>query len=831
MTDAVIPFDDAQAIPVLVADQLTAPFSVPISIFSEFKSPAGIPAFGGAKVVSIFEDGVAEGVTTTAIQAVTQQPLESVGSITVAAPNEGNLYAVRIRVRSDVSDPNYRDRVVRFRLHTPIGAPYDLALLDDDDVPGLTGTLAGFQFTAPAGAMPVGATSLVTGRGSLALPSVAAVNFGVESGTAMLAQLSKLRASLIQIDVAPAAGVEAWTRLTYTAVFDSESTTWAFSLYRRADFASHGYFASDTVDFVRGAIDMAAKTASLTFLRGLYASGPKFLGAWVAGSRGSMPLNTQQMRNGAEFDVASVIDFSAKSHLSRTGVLDRFLLLGLVSQDKTIVQEIPLRLQGNHDLVTQDGVTNFFTDAAGGTLPTVQPLFCRLLIDPYLEFPNFTQYYDPSSGFLPNPSTLAYPRVQNLRFYAGNAATPNQTYTDIVALHKAMTAIPLPTQGVTRFVVDMRDWTTAPPPGTTWLRCVMEIDEDGVEAPYDIECTYELTPDGRPVIWKTPLQTTPDAPDVTFDPTTQALMLVIATGSAVQSDQITLRGDVGAVADLDTMVTINNPGTTVVPASVMGGVISPDAELLDVEFDVSGSGRFIRRVGLLVRTRMLVVGGVDITTWFTGTTLVTGDISSIDVNGDGKRAIVIAGDGWVRTIRDAQNSAVYNLDLAQPASLINPVRQTWVDLLYVSGTVRHTLRVFNELFDARVLAPRTIVHAPTGLLGASQVMTEEDSFSVPRVAYDLLNRDLLVESDSRVYDFDEWFVRNLSTRDEARFIGTLQPGRAYQLGAVLADAETQQELLFGFRHKNGVQKFYVGAVRASTDGFQSLRRLTLTGTL
>lgn len=826
-----IPFQDG-VIPTIVVNSLGAPYTVPISLFPEFVNDAGQQTFGGAKYVSCFDNGLGEGASGN-VTGVNQSLISAWGGITVPSPAADTLYNVRIRLRAALNDATYIDRVVSFRFVTPLSVPVDISRYAEAEEPLIQHVGGQYQFVDAGGGIPAGEIVMQNGRGGIILPNVTLANWSSEAQDFLNERASRLRRTLITIDFAPAGSIESYMQLTYLVTFDDAGQA-VFTRYRRRDFSTWGYFSGNTMDFVEAAIDMTTSTASLTFLRGLYAMNPRFDGVWAVGSKGSMIVNPSLVETGGQIDVSAVIDFDAKSHLTQTGLTDKFLLLITQTQTQMLVTELPLRPQGYFDFVGADGVTNYYAATIGSTLPAVSPLFCRWLFYPYIEFPNFTSYYDPAAGFLPgpNPASAQAPQIQNIEIYVDGAGVAAQTYADVVAMHNSMRTVAMPTIGTERHVLDVRGFTTPIPSSASYLRINMEVN-DGTNPAYAIDCYYELNGDGQPNSWKLPPALTgavaPDAPQMEYNPATRTLTLQNPASTAITAAG-TLRGDLGEVA-----VVLNTAGSgvTTLTSTMVDLVLSPLGELLELEF-TNASGVFKRRVGTLSRTTDLIQptsAGAPISVWFTGGSLVLGDISAVDTNAGGFRELTLAGEGPSMVIRDAQSNTVEFLNTQQGGTLGQFMRQTHIDVFYEVSSVLHQLRVYNNFFDSRSASPRTLSIQPRPAWGATGTDYDNFNFSAPRMLFDLAAKTITIEGDGRVWNFRSWRFHNLTNDEAIDFSGPPTQGREYHVGAVLRDALAGQKLLFVAQHRNGAQKAFTVEIRPASGGYVTPEAATLNPNL
>ena len=633
MQAGLVPFTDDATVPNIVVPSLAA-HTIPLEFFPDWANDAGQPAFGGAAVVSVWEDGGTEGVSTANVTGVLKQPIATVGGITLPTPDPAVVYRVRLRVRSAVTDTNYVDRVVVFRVVTPLMVPFGITEYAANQQPGITrnaGT-GTWKFDAVAGTFPAGEIRLQDGLGGIVLPSAAAVDFPAEAKAYLEAQLGRLRESLFIIDFAPTTGIEATMRIVYRVVYDGLLNITTITKYRIKHFGNWGYFNSAEIDFINASVDMVAETASVEFVRGLYALGPRFQAIYALGSRGTVSIDPRAVQIGQEIDVSAAVDFDRRSHLSISGLQDKFLVLICVTDSRVYMREIPLRPKGWWDFVSEDGITGY--NMARYTTPSVsQPLLsCRVLFGDYIEFPNLSNYYDPSTAYLPNVSTLPYPRVQNISIFADGGVTANVVYTDVIDMHNQMYSVRMPEIGHQRSVIDRRqlrqDATpfTAIPSTTAFLKITYDVVPNAVDPAYSVVAWHDLNWSGQPGSWTIPATVTaPDAPTLTWDQDTRALTIVIPGGSAISSSTFTLRGDLGSIPDLNASVPLNNPGTTVISNTYVRLVATEMCEFLEVEYTVTAVGRFVRRIALGGVNRVIIGSAANIlTAYFTGASLEIG---------------------------------------------------------------------------------------------------------------------------------------------------------------------------------------------------------------
>lgn len=819
-------------VPIVVVDSLV-PYTLPLEFFPEWKNDAGVQAFGGARYVSIFEDGAVEGADTPNVQAVTQTLIAGVGGIMLPNPDPAQTYRVRIRMRSAVGDVNYTDRVVVFRVVTPLMVPVVVGQYEADQEPGISyNELSGeFTFQATVGSFPSGEIRLHDGRGGVVLPNAAATPFSQEAQLTLQALAGRLRKFPFTVDFAPdGAGVESWMRLTYWAVVDSGTNQITITRFRRRDHAAWGWFQGNDIDFIDATIDREAQTASVTFLRGHYALGPRFDNITIIGNGGSFPIDPKAAIAGVEIDVTPAVDFSRTSHLSASRLQDKFLLLVCQTVDKTLIREIPLRPQGQFDVVGEDGVTNFFDAFSGATFPGgQQPLFFRILFEDYLEVPNFTQYYDPNTALVPIASTLPYPRVENIRIYEEANGATSVVYTDLVDLFENMFTIRCSEVGVSRHVLDLRtlrrDVTpfTPIPKTAAYIRVEMDIDVDGDPANvYTIDARYTLNSDGQPQVWLLPgTVTNPDRPSFTFDPITFEVVMTIPAGSAIVSGTMDIGGDLASfnLAALLAAVgapAISNPGDTTIPQAALEQVTTRYGDLIEVGF-TNDNGTFRTRFAL-EKNPDLITGtlGNAIKAHFTGHTIVFTDLDG--ATSLPNKEVMIVGNGPPIIIYDAVVNQPYFLNFQGASTLDSSMHQTHVDLVYDSSGERTQVRIYNSFFDSRSGEPRSLSIIPGATWGLSGFDQTFLSFSAPGMRFNLSSAEVEFEPDARIYDFVYWTFWNLANTRQQKFFQRPETGRSYQLGAVLEGVEPGQQLLFAARHRGGVERTFVVTVPPEAGG-------------
>lgn len=94
---------------------LDSPANIPVQIMENWKDEFNQKHFGGAKYVSVFEDGLAEDFQGTYIQNEYQTLLEELSDIVVLNVTGDHEYKIVFRFRSELNDTYYTDYTIRFR--------------------------------------------------------------------------------------------------------------------------------------------------------------------------------------------------------------------------------------------------------------------------------------------------------------------------------------------------------------------------------------------------------------------------------------------------------------------------------------------------------------------------------------------------------------------------------------------------------------------------------------------------------------------------------------------------------------------------------------------
>lgn len=839
-------------IPTLVVESLSAPL-IPVSIFPDFRTDAGVQSFGGARYISVFEDGAVEGASTARVTGAFQTMLSSFGGIQlIGTADPAYLYKIRIRLRSELNDVNYVDRVVQFRVVTPLMVPFAIETYDANDIPDidLDGNGYNFVYASPAGTFPSGEIRLRDGRGGILLPNEGSY-WSPEAAAFMNEQLARQREAIITIDFMPGTNEEAVARVKYRVTANAALNALTTSeQYRRQDFSTWGYFSGTDIDFIQASVDMTQSSAEVTFLRGLYAIGPRFETVTVIGSAGQVVINPAAVQTGETIDVSAAINFDRKSHLSATGLLDKFLMLVCTTDSAIYIREIPLRPKGTWDAVAQDGVTNYWTERTSNVVGNNIPLlYCRVFTWPYLEFPNLTAVYDVLEEFFPtgtNPiGTL--PDITNIRLYAGNTDSPdepNVTYADEADMVANMFSIRMPDVGISKLVIDTRklrvadtNWT-AIPETAPFLRIEADIRWNvSPEETYSVTAWYCLNPDGQPSAWQIPEDDPVDVPLLAYDRETKALTITLQDGSMVLSEPGTLL----VRTDAEVIDAGSSPGFGV-PVSGdqdieidLSASITDQADYIEVDYTLGTSPQasFSRRISTKAENR-LVTGVSDIGALFLGSAVIFTDVSNVAETAEGFKEVTIVGDGAAQVIPDVEVGVTYFLNL-QSNSAFHPRRlNDWIDLRYngASPTEVCTKRVYNEGFDFRSANPRSMMIADKSAWGLGGQDREFVRFDVPNLRFLVSQERMETAADGRTYNFLQWRLTNLATGAEASFVGAMTAGRSYQLGRVLEGITQRAYVLLSVLHRNGSQIDFICTVDPGANpNFVAPRSTKLTGVL
>lgn len=94
------------------------PITIPITIMENWRDEFNIKHFGGAKYVSIFESDLAEDVQGTLITNQYQEDITTVSDFEILTVDPDTEYVLTFRFRSELNDPFYVDKQVRFRVVT-----------------------------------------------------------------------------------------------------------------------------------------------------------------------------------------------------------------------------------------------------------------------------------------------------------------------------------------------------------------------------------------------------------------------------------------------------------------------------------------------------------------------------------------------------------------------------------------------------------------------------------------------------------------------------------------------------------------------------------------
>jgi len=226
---------------------LSGTASIPLSVLPFWRNDGGVRSYGGAKYISVFEDGASEGTTTAKVVAINQQPIESTGTFELPNPDAQHLYNVRIRLRSAQSDPNYKDYVIAFRVVTPLEVPIEFATFDDP-LPDIVNTGSDFAFSATP---PNTEIRLRTDGEGILLPTSTA-NFSAEAAAYLLSQLDKQRNGMIGVDFLKNGTVEATARQWY--FFRWTGSVYDFIAVRRQDFPGWDQYSGSDLGIAQATI-------------------------------------------------------------------------------------------------------------------------------------------------------------------------------------------------------------------------------------------------------------------------------------------------------------------------------------------------------------------------------------------------------------------------------------------------------------------------------------------------------------------------------------------------------------------------------------------------
>ncbi len=108
-----------------------SPLSIPIRVMDSWRDEFNQKHFGGARYLSVFEEGFAEDAQGDYIVAEYQSAIETVTSINISNIDLDHEYRLIFRFRSELDDGRYVDKLVRFRLTTTTRTQ----VIFNDDVP------------------------------------------------------------------------------------------------------------------------------------------------------------------------------------------------------------------------------------------------------------------------------------------------------------------------------------------------------------------------------------------------------------------------------------------------------------------------------------------------------------------------------------------------------------------------------------------------------------------------------------------------------------------------------------------------------------------------
>jgi len=217
---------------------ITGNVSIPLSVLPFWRNDGGIRSYGGAKFVSIFEDGVTEGTSTDSVLAIVQQPIEQVGTFTLVDPDPQKIYAIRIRLRSTQSDPNYKDFVITFRVVSPLQVPIQFETYDDSALPQINFDqgLSQFNFTS----VPPSTEIRLRSDGDGIILPVSMAPFSPEATAWLLGHLQRQRDGVFVVDFLKSGAVEATARVAYAYKWTGSDYT--ITKYRRKDYPDWGQY-------------------------------------------------------------------------------------------------------------------------------------------------------------------------------------------------------------------------------------------------------------------------------------------------------------------------------------------------------------------------------------------------------------------------------------------------------------------------------------------------------------------------------------------------------------------------------------------------------------
>ena len=132
------------------------PLDIPVRIMENWKDEFNQKHFGGAKYVSIFEQGLAEDFQGPYITNVYQDDIDTLTSFQVRVADLDHEYSLVFRFRSELNDQYYVDKVVSFRILTADILNRDFTTdVRDTDMPEIVYTGSNYYWS--------GMTALVAG--------------------------------------------------------------------------------------------------------------------------------------------------------------------------------------------------------------------------------------------------------------------------------------------------------------------------------------------------------------------------------------------------------------------------------------------------------------------------------------------------------------------------------------------------------------------------------------------------------------------------------------------------------------------------------------------
>lgn len=96
----------------------TAPLELPLRIMHTWRDEFNQKHYGGAKYVSVFEEGFAEDAQGPFIENIYNGEVQNVNSLSVIDIDPDHEYRIIFRFRSELDDDNYVDKLIRLRIVT-----------------------------------------------------------------------------------------------------------------------------------------------------------------------------------------------------------------------------------------------------------------------------------------------------------------------------------------------------------------------------------------------------------------------------------------------------------------------------------------------------------------------------------------------------------------------------------------------------------------------------------------------------------------------------------------------------------------------------------------